>query len=84
MRDNQRVKKGDVLVVIDPRDTTAQRDQAQAQLGLAVAQLHQAQAQLALSKVQYPAQRDEAKARVLKARADMANAQAGVPPSARR
>ena len=76
VRDNQRVKKGDVLVVIDPRDTTAQRDQAQAQLGLAVAQLHQAQAQLALSKVQYPAQRDEAKAQVLKAQADMANAQA--------
>jgi len=88
VRDNQRVKKGDVLVVIDPRDTTAQRDQAQAQLGLAVAQLHQAQAQLALSKVQYPAQRDEAKAQVLKAQADMANAQAeyrrqrGVDPRA--
>lgn len=76
VRDNQRVKKGDVLVVIDPRDTTAQRDQAQAQLGLA------------LSKVQYPAQRDEAKAQVLKAQADMANAQAeyrrqrGVDPRA--
>jgi membrane fusion protein (multidrug efflux system) len=88
VRDNQRVKKGDLLVVIDPRDTTAQRDQAQAQLGLAVAQLHQAQAQLALSKVQYPAQRDEAKAQVLKAQADMANAQAeyrrqrGVDPRA--
>ncbi len=49
-------------MVINPRDTTAQHDQAQAQLGLALAQLHQAQAQLALSKVQYPAQRDEAKA----------------------
>ncbi len=57
VKDNQRVKKGDLLVVIDPRDATAQRDQAQAQLGLATAQLHQAQAQLALSKVQYPAQR---------------------------
>ncbi|WP_228295801.1 biotin/lipoyl-binding protein, partial [Klebsiella pneumoniae] len=34
VRDNQRVKKGDLLVVIDPRDTAAQRDQAQAQLGL--------------------------------------------------
>ena len=88
VRDNQRVKKGDLLVVIDPRDTTAQRDQAQAQLGLAIAQLHQAQAQLALSKVQYPAQRDEAKAQVLKAQADLANAQAeyrrqrGVDPRA--
>lgn len=75
-------------MVIDPRDTTAQRDQAQAQLGLAIAQLHQARAQLALSKVQYPAQRDEAKAQVLKAQADLANAQAeyrrqrGVDPRA--
>ena len=88
VRDNQRVKKGDLLVVIDPRDTTAQRDQAQAQLGLAIAQLHQAQAQLALSRVQYPAQRDEARAQVLKAQADLANAQAeyrrqrGVDPRA--
>ena len=86
--DNQRVKKGDLLVVIDPRDNAAQRDQAKAQLGLAVAQLHQAQAQLALSKVQYPAQRDEARAQVLKAQADMANAEAsyrrqrGVDPRA--
>jgi membrane fusion protein (multidrug efflux system) len=55
---------------------------------LAVAQLHQAQAQLALSKVQYPAQRDEARAQVLKAQADLANAEAayrrqrGVDPRA--
>ncbi|MCV3304073.1 HlyD family secretion protein, partial [Leclercia adecarboxylata] len=41
VRDNQRVKKGDLLVTIDPRDTAAQRDQAKAQLGLAEAQLHQ-------------------------------------------
>lgn len=86
--DNQRVKKGDLLVVIDPRDNLAQRDQANAQLGLAVAQLHQAQAQLELSKVQYPAQRDEARAQVLKAQADLANAEAayrrqrGVDPRA--
>lgn len=88
VKDNQRVKKGDLLVVIDPRDATAQRDQAKAQLGLAEAQLHQAQAQLALSKVQYPAQRDEARAQVLKAQADQANAEAayrrqrGVDPRA--
>lgn len=86
--DNQRVKKGDLLAVIDARDTTAQRDQAQAQLGLAIAQLHQAQAQLELSKVQYPAQRDEARAQVLKAQAELANANAqyrrqrGVDPRA--
>ncbi|HAZ76279.1 MAG TPA: multidrug export protein EmrA, partial [Enterobacteriaceae bacterium] len=88
VKDNQRVKRGDLLVLIDPRDATAQRDQAQAQLGLATAQLHQAQAQLALSKVQYPSQRDEAQAQVLKAKADLANAEAayrrqrGVDPRA--
>ncbi|EOC5822658.1 HlyD family secretion protein [Cronobacter sakazakii] len=88
VKDNQRVKKGDLLVVIDPRGATAQRDQAQAQLSLAESQLHQAQAQLALAKVQYPAQRDQAKAQVLRAQAELANARAeyqrqrGVDPRA--
>ncbi|EOC0002759.1 HlyD family secretion protein [Cronobacter turicensis] len=88
VKDNQRVKKGDLLVVIDSRDATAQRDQAQAQLSLAESQLHQAQAQLALAKVQYPAQRDQAKAQVLRAQAELANARAeyqrqrGVDPRA--
>ncbi|ELY4502859.1 HlyD family secretion protein [Cronobacter sakazakii] len=88
VKDNQRVKKGDLLVVIDPRDATAQHDQAQAQLSLAESQLHQAQAQLALAKVQYPAQRDQAKAQVLRAQAELANARAeyqrqrGVDPRA--
>ncbi|ERK18433.1 MAG: HlyD family secretion protein [Pantoea sp.] len=76
VRDNQRVKKGDLLVEIDPRDNVAQRDQAKAQLGLAQAQLHQAQAQLALSRVQYPAQRDQALADQAKAQANLLNAQA--------
>jgi len=86
--DNQRVHKGDLLVVIDPRDAKAQRDQALAQVGLAVSQLHQAQAQLDLAKVQYPAQRDQALAQVAKAEADLANARAdykrqrGVDPRA--
>lgn len=88
VNDNQRVKKGQLLVVIDPRDAMAQRDQAQAQLALAQAQLHQAQAQYDLAKVQYPAQRAQALAQVLKAKADMANASAdyrrqrGVDPRA--
>ncbi|EKY3087485.1 HlyD family secretion protein [Cronobacter dublinensis] len=88
VKDNQRVKKGDLLVVIDPRDATAQRDQARAQLSLAQSQLHQAQAQLALARVQYPAQRDQAKAQVLRAEAELANARAeyqrqrGVDPRA--
>ncbi len=88
VKDNQRVKKGDLLVEIDPSDSRAQREQANAQLGLAVAQLHQAQAQLALSKVQYPAQRDQALADQAKAEANLLNAQAdyrrqrGVDPRA--
>ncbi|MFV9667693.1 HlyD family secretion protein [Pantoea sp. ARC607] len=88
VNDNQRVKKGDLLVEIDPSDNRAQREQAQAQLGLAVAQLHQAQAQLALSRVQYPAQRDQALAEQAKAEANLLNAQAdyrrqrGVDPRA--
>jgi len=88
VKDNQRVKKGDLLVEIDPSDNRAQREQANAQLGLAAAQLHQAQAQLALSKVQYPAQRDQALADQAKAEANLLNAQAdyrrqrGVDPRA--
>ncbi|TCZ30239.1 HlyD family secretion protein [Pantoea agglomerans] len=88
VKDNQRVKKGDLLVEIDPSDNRAQREQANAQLGLAVAQLHQAEAQLALSKVQYPAQRDQALADQAKAEANLLNAQAdyrrqrGVDPRA--
>ncbi|GAA3607075.1 HlyD family secretion protein [Gibbsiella greigii] len=75
VKDNQRVKRGQLLLVIDPRDNTAQRDQAQAQLGLAVAQLHQAQAALDLAKVQYPAQKDQALAQLAKAQANLLNAQ---------
>ncbi len=88
VNDNQKVNKGDVLAEIDPKDATAQRDQAQAQLGLATAQLHQAEAQLALSKVQYPAQRDQALATQARARAELQNAEAayrrqhGVDPKA--
>ncbi|MEM6159885.1 HlyD family secretion protein [Erwinia sp. P6884] len=88
VKDNQRVKKGDLLVVIDPRDSLAQRDQAQAQLGLARAQLHQAQASLELAKVQYPAQKDQALAQQAKAEANLLNAEAdykrqrGVDPRA--
>ncbi|WP_373853679.1 MULTISPECIES: HlyD family secretion protein [Lonsdalea] len=75
VKDNQFVKQGDLLVIIDPRDNTAQREQAQAQLGLAMAQLHQAQAALDLAKVQYPAQKDQALATLAKAQANYVNAQ---------
>jgi membrane fusion protein (multidrug efflux system) len=86
--DNQRVKKGDVLVEIDPRDYTAQRDQAAAQVGLAESQLHQSEVQLDLAKVQYPAQLAQARAQAASAQANLTNAQAayerqhGVDPRA--
>lgn len=74
VKDNQRVKQGDLLVVIDPRDATAQQAQARAQLSLAQAQLHQAQAQLSLAKVQYPVQKDQALAQQARAEANYQNA----------
>ena len=88
VKDNQLVKKGQLLVQIDPRDATAQRDQAQAQLGVAVSQLHQAQVQYDLSKVQYPAQLAQAQAQQARAEANLLNAtadfrrQRGVDPRA--
>jgi membrane fusion protein (multidrug efflux system) len=74
--DNTRVKKGDLLLRIDPRDYVAARDQAVAQRDLAQAQLHQAEAQLALAKVQYPAQLAQAQAQEKSAQANLVNAQA--------
>ncbi|MGC6387407.1 HlyD family secretion protein [Ewingella sp. S1.OA.A_B6] len=88
VKDNQLVKKGQLLVQIDPRDATAQRDQAQAQLGVAISQLHQAQVQYELSKVQYPAQLAQAQAQQTRAEASLLNTTAdyrrqhGVDPRA--
>lgn len=88
VKDNQPVKKGQLLVKIDPRDAVAERDRAQAQLGMAQSQLHQAEVQLALAKVQYPAQLAQAKAQQARAEANLVNAQAdykrqrGVDPRA--
>lgn len=88
VKDNQLVRKGQLLVQIDPRDATAQRDQAQAQVGVAISQLHQAQVQYDLSKVQYPAQLAQAQAQQARAEASLLNATAdyrrqhGVDPRA--
>ncbi len=88
VKDNEFVKKGQLVVQIDPRDATAQRDQAVAQLGLAVSQLHQSQVQYDLAKVQYPAQLAQAQAQEARAEANLLNATAdyrrqhGVDPRA--
>ena len=54
--DNMRVKNGDLLVRIDPRDYLAALSQAEAAVRLAAAQLRSAQDSLRVARVQYPAQ----------------------------
>ncbi|WP_256977106.1 HlyD family secretion protein [Bordetella genomosp. 10] len=76
VNDNTRVKQGDVLLRIDPRDYIAAHDQAVAQRALAAAQLAQARTQLALARVQYPAQLSQARAQEKSAEANLTNAQA--------
>src|SRR5580700_171743 len=54
--DNMRVRRGELLLRIDPRDYLAAQQQAQAALALAQAQLKSAQDALRIARVQYPAQ----------------------------
>lgn len=76
--DNTRLRAGDLILRIDPRDYIASRDQAQAQVEVAQAQLTNAQANLDLAKQTFPArlrqaqaQREQAEAQQLKAQADL-------------
>lgn len=68
--DNQRVKAGDLLIRIDPRDYVASRDQAKAQLASAQAQLENTQVNLEMTKVSAPAKLVQAKAQVALATAN--------------
>ena len=76
VNDNQLVKKGDLLVQVDPRPYVASLDQARAQLEVAQAQLQNAQANLDLAKETFPARLRQAQAAQEQARAqqDKANA----------
>ena len=76
--DNTRLRAGDLILRIDPRDYIASRDQAQAQVEVAQAQLANAQANLDLAKETFPArlrqaqaQREQAEAQQQKAQADL-------------
>ena len=76
--DNTRLRAGDLILRIDPRDFIASRDQAQAQVEVAEAQLTNAQANLDLAKETFPArlrqaeaQREQAAAQEQKAQADL-------------
>jgi membrane fusion protein (multidrug efflux system) len=73
--DNVHVRKGDLLLRIDPRDFLASKQQAQAALGLAQAQLKSAQDALRIARVQYPAQLVSARAQQQAALASLDQAQ---------
>jgi membrane fusion protein (multidrug efflux system) len=75
VNDNTFVHKGDVLVKIDPRNYVAMREEANAQLALAVAQLESARIALEIARVQYPMLRLEAKAQKDSAQASLTKAQ---------
>lgn len=68
--DNQRVKAGELLVELDPRENQAVYDQAKANLDSAIAKLGQAQAQLASTQ----AALQEAQSDIEEARATYDNA----------
>ncbi|MGD0490428.1 MAG: HlyD family secretion protein [Steroidobacteraceae bacterium] len=73
--DNVHVKKGELLVRIDPRDYLTAQSQAEAALDLAKAQLLSAQEALRIARVQYPAQLVSAQAQQQAAAAVLEQAQ---------
>ena len=72
--DNQFVRTGDLMLRIDPRDYITARDQARANLDLALAQRQTAQVDLEIARVRYPADRQQALAQLEQARANQTNA----------
>jgi membrane fusion protein (multidrug efflux system) len=75
INDNVHVNKGDLLLRIDPRDYITAKQQAEAGLELARAQLKSAQEALRIARVQYPAQLISAKAQQQAAAATLEQAQ---------
>ena len=74
--DNTRVKAGDTILEIDPRDYQVARDKALAAQQLAQAQLDNARVSLEIAKVRYPADLASADAAVGSAKASYAKAHA--------
>ena len=72
--DNMFVHRGDLMLRIDPRDYITARDQARANLELANAEMRSAEIDLEISRVRYPASREEAKAQLAQALANQADA----------
>jgi membrane fusion protein (multidrug efflux system) len=75
INDNVRVRQGELLLRIDPRDFLAAQQQAQAALELAQAQLKSAQDVLRIARVQYPAQLVSARAQQQAAMASLDQAE---------
>jgi membrane fusion protein (multidrug efflux system) len=74
--DNQFVKKGQVLIRIDPRQYENDRDQAEGALAVAKGQYAGQQYAAEVARKNFPAQLEEAKARLENAKASLAKAQA--------
>jgi membrane fusion protein, multidrug efflux system len=74
--DNSRVRKGELLLRIEPQDFQTARAAALSQLALAKAQLKTAETALRIARVQYPAQLVSAQAQQQSAAAILVQAQA--------
>ena len=74
INDNLHVRKGDLLLRIDPRDFSTAKHQAEASLELARAQLKSAEDALRIARVQFPAQLISAEAQQQAAEAALAQA----------
>ena len=75
VNDNQRVRKGDVLIKIDPRDFQTALDRAAGQLAQAQAQLANAKLALEKASTTYPAQLLSAQGSLEQAQGNLTNAQ---------
>ncbi len=73
--DNQRVKAGDVLARIDPRDYVVARDQARANLGIAQAQKAAAALNTEVARKNFPARLLQAQGQLQQARGQLFQAQ---------
>jgi membrane fusion protein (multidrug efflux system) len=74
--DNQRVKTGDVLARIDPRDYIVARDQARASLDVLKAQQKSADLGAQIARKNFPARLEQAKGQALQAHGQLYQAQA--------
>ena len=76
VNDNQFVKKGQVLIHIDPRQYIHDRDQAEGALATAKSQYEGQQLGAEIARKNFPAQLDQAKAQLATAKANLTKAQA--------